>query len=110
MLLEDLDHLLYDLLVGGLDRLPTAFDVGGRSKQRAAALVIIEVRAREIGIEDPLRAVLCDRTRLALPLPSRGCFLAQELPDGCSVELIFASEMPIEAAMGEAGVAHDLLD
>src|SRR5262245_39842449 len=110
MLLEDLDHLLYDLLVGGLDRLPAALDVGGRSKQRAAALVIVEVRTREIGVDDPLRAVLGDRARLAPLLPSRGRLLAKALPNGGGVERILAGGMPIGAAVGEAGLAHDLRD
>jgi hypothetical protein len=34
----------------------------------------------------------------------------QELPDRRRVEFILAVEVPIEAAVGEAGVAHDLLD
>src|SRR6266508_6993850 len=110
MVLEDLDHLLYDLPVGGLDRLPTAFDVRGRPKQWAAAVMIVKVRAREIGIDDPLGAGLRDRTRCTPLLPSRGRLLAQELPDGRCVELILASEVPIEAAVGKPGVAHDVLD
>src|SRR5262245_3204468 len=110
MVLEDFDHLLYDLLIGGLDRLPAAFDVGGRPKQWAAALVIVEVRAREIGVDYPVGAVLRDRTRLPPLLPSRRFLLAQELPDGRRVELILAGEMPIEPAVGEAGIAHNLLD
>ena len=65
---------------------------------------------REIGIDDPLGAGLRDRPRLAPLLPSRGRRLAQELPDGRRVEFILAGEMAIEAAVGEAGVAHDLLD
>src|SRR5262249_49072529 len=72
--------------------------------------VIVEVLAREIGVDDPLRSVLRARTPLGPLLPSRGRFLAQELPHGGRVELILAGEMPIEAAVGEAGVAHDLLD
>jgi hypothetical protein len=32
------------------------------------------------------------------------------LPDGRGIELILAAEVPIEAAMGEAGVTHDVLD
>src|SRR5262249_19659625 len=110
MVLEDLDHLLHDLLVGGLDRLPAAVDVGARPKQRAAAVVIVEVLAREIGVDDALSVGLRDRSRRAPPLPSRGRLLAQELPDGRRVELILGAEMPIEAAGGEAGLAHDLLD
>src|SRR5262245_53756626 len=110
MVLEDLDHLLNDLLVGGLDRPPGTFDVGGRPKQRAAAVVIVEMLAREIGVDDALGVGLRDRIRLAPLLPSRGRLLAQELPDGRRVELILAGEMPIEATRGESGVAHDLLD
>src|SRR5262244_314765 len=110
MVLEDLDHLLNDLLVGGPDRLPGAFDVGGRPKQRAAAVVIVEMLAREIGVDDALGVGLRNRSRLAPPLPSRRRLLAQELPDGRRVELILGGEMPIEAAGSEAGVAHDLLD
>src|SRR5262245_19444382 len=37
IVLEDLDHLLHDLLVGGLHRLTAAFNIGGCSQQRAAA-------------------------------------------------------------------------
>src|SRR5262245_45868719 len=110
MVLEDFDHLLYDLLIGGLDRVTAAFDVGGRPKQRAAPLVIIEVRAGEIGVDDPLGAGLRNRVRLPPLLPSRRFLLAQELPDGRRVELILAGEMPIEPAVGEAGITHNLLD
>src|SRR5215468_1368506 len=110
MVLEDLDHLLHDLLVGGLDRLPAALDVGGRPKQRTAAVVIVEVLAREIGVHDALSAGLRDRPRLASGLPGRGRLRAQELPDGGYVELILAGEVPIKATMGQAGVIHDLLD
>jgi hypothetical protein len=53
MILEDLDHLLHDVLVGRFDRLPGAFDVGGRPEQWAAAVVIVEVCAREVGVDDP---------------------------------------------------------
>src|SRR5262245_47741481 len=110
MNLEDLDHLFHDLLVGGPDRVTAAFDFRGRPKQRAAAVVIVEVRAREIGVDDPVSEGLRDRTRLAPLLPSRWRLLAEELPDGRRVELILTGEMPIEATMGEAGLAHDLLD
>ena len=45
VVLENLDHLLHDLLVGGLHRLPAALDVGGHPDQRAAAVAIVEVLA-----------------------------------------------------------------
>src|SRR5262249_21349784 len=109
IVLEDLDHLLHDLLVRGLHHLTAAFNIGGRPQQRAAAIVIGEVLAREIGVHDSLSMRLRDRTSLA-PLPSCGCLLAQKLPDGCREEFVLAAKVPIEAAVREAGIAHDLLD
>jgi hypothetical protein len=110
VILEHFDHLPYYFLIGGLDLLPAPLHVRGHPDQRAAAVAIVEVLAREIGVDYPLRAGLRDRTRFAPLLPGRGRLLAQELPDGRRIELIFAPEMPIEAAVGEAGMAHDLLD
>ena len=101
VVLEDLDQLLYYLLVSDLDRLPAALDVGSHPDQRAAAVAIVQVLAREVGVDDPLGAGLRDRTRLAPLLPGRGSPLAQELPDGRRVEFILAVEVPIEAAVGE---------
>jgi hypothetical protein len=89
---------------------PPALDVGGHSDQRAAAVAIVEMLAREIGVDSPLRTRLGDRARHATPVPPRGRLTAQELPDGRRVELILAAEVPIEATVGEPGVAHDLLD
>jgi len=40
------------VLVGRLD-LTAAFDLGGRPEQRAAAVAIVKVLAREIGVDDP---------------------------------------------------------
>ena len=107
---KDLDQLLRDLLVGGLDRLTAALNIGSRSEQRAAAVAVVEVLAREIGVDDSSREGLRDRTRLAPLLPSCGHPLAQKLPDGRRVELILATEVTIEAAVGEAGTAHDFLN
>ena len=110
LVLEDLNHLLCDLPVGGLDCRPTALDVGGRPKQWAAAVAILEVLTRKIGVDDPLGLGLPERTRPAPLSPSRRCPCAQELPDGRRIELTLAAEVSIEAAMGEAGAVHDLLD
>jgi hypothetical protein len=77
--LEDLDQLLHDLLVGGLDDSTAALNARGRPEQGAAAVVIVEVLAREIGVDDTLGAGLRDRTRLAPLLPSRRRLFAQEL-------------------------------
>src|SRR5499427_2356644 len=110
VLLEDLDQLLDDLLVGGLDQLTAALNVGGRPEQRTAAVAIVEMLAREIGVDDPLGVRLGDRTRLAPLLPSCGRFLAQKLPNGCRVELILVTKVPIEATVGEAGIAHDFVN
>src|SRR5262249_36419537 len=63
-----------------------------------------------IGVDDPLGMGLRDRTRLAWLLPGRGLLLAEELPDGRRIEFILAAEVPIEAAVGEAGIAHDFLN
>src|SRR5262249_26119685 len=71
---------------------------------------IVEVLAREIGIDDPLSTGFCDRPGLVPHLPSRGPIRAQELPHGRRVEFILAGEVPVEAAVGETGGAHDLLD
>jgi hypothetical protein len=85
-----------------------AFNIGCGPKQRAAAVVIVEVLAREIGVHDPLCVRLRDGS--APTLPSRGRFLAQELPDGCRVEFILAAKVAIEATVCEASFCHDFVD
>src|SRR5262245_29290174 len=50
--LEDLDHLLHDPLISGLDYLPAALDVGGHSMERAAAVAIFEVLAHFVDLQN----------------------------------------------------------
>src|SRR5262245_8729330 len=110
MILEDLDQLFHDFLIGGLHDLAAAFNIGGRPEQRAAAVAIVEMLPREISVYDPLCVRLCDRSRPALLLPRCGRVLTKELPDGRRIQFILAAEVPIEAAAREAGIGHDLVD
>src|SRR5262249_39397511 len=63
---------------------------------------------REESVDDPagLRLISAMQSDL-LGLPGLRCFLAQKTADGLRIELGFAAEMPVEAAMRKTGVGHD---
>ena len=50
--LEDIDELLENLAIGSFYRVTAAHDIRWQRDQRAASLAIVEVIAREVGIDD----------------------------------------------------------
>ena len=70
--LEHVHHLLGHLAIGGLHRLAAAGRVGSGGEQRTAAFAVVEMIAREVGVDDsPCARFARRRARPAWPARHR---------------------------------------
>jgi hypothetical protein len=107
--LQNLQQPFNNVLVRRVYAAWAARHVRWQSDQRAAAFPVIEMIAREIGVDDSVRPLI-GRRPSALALPRLGCLLAQEPADRLRVEVLLLVEMPVESAVGQSGTFHDLAD
>lgn len=107
---EDADHSLENLFEGLTGAGVAAGDVGGQGYHGAGIFHVFQVLAGEIGADD-LRADVGGGEVDVDSFPAIFPFgVGEEAAEDFGVEITFAVEITVEAAVGEAGTRHDLAD
>ncbi len=108
--LEDADHGAEDSLEGAPGGFAAAGDVGGQGYHGAGILDVFKMLAGKIGADD-LGADVAGRQVHFRAFPTTFPIgVGEEAGEDFGVEIALALEIAVEAAVGEAGAGHDLLD
>src|SRR5215510_1127452 len=108
--LEDFNHRLGYLAVSRFDLTADASGIGRQCDQRTGSFDVLQVTARQVGVDDRPRERTSGHALRWPFLPALGHLLVQEVSYGFSVELLLVPEMPIEATSRQRGVLHALIN
>jgi hypothetical protein len=100
-------HVFEHLAVGALHRLAGTGDIGGKRHQRAAIVAVLEMYLRQIG-GDELAGVVVARRRGSVLRGFRAA--GKNLLHDFGIKVSLGVEVIVEAAAGEPGIGHDLVD
>jgi hypothetical protein len=108
--LQQNDHCFEDHLVSSLRILITARNVAWQSYHRTGIFDFVEMLPGQVSADDLRPGIFggqVDMHTLPAAIPF---WVGEEAFQHLGVQIAFAREVPIEAAMGETSVGHDLLD